>query len=100
MGSVKLVFLTEETMILSFILKIRNNNKNRLHLQNFSGNTPLLSSFHLSKNISSDPVIFTSKIFQRNKQEMFTFYLKVCLSQRYIGVKNMKTCHYINQEAD
>lgn len=87
MGSVKAVYLTQESMILSLILKIRNKNKDRLHLQNFSGKTALLGSSHLSKYRPLEPVIFTSKTFQRNKLEMFMFYLKVCLSQRYLGMK-------------
>lgn len=83
----KAVYLTQESMILSLILKIRNKNKDRLHLQNFSGKTALLGSSYLSKYRPLDPVIFTSKTFQRNKLEMFMFYLKVCLSQRYLGMK-------------
>lgn len=83
----KAVYLAQESMILSLILKIRNKSNDRLHLQNFSGKTALLGSSYLSKHRPLDPVIFTSKIFQRNKPEMFMFYLKVCLSQRYLGVK-------------
>lgn len=63
-GSVKIVHLTQEAMILSVILKIRNKNKNGLHFQNFSGNTFLLRSSHLSKNLTLDPVILPIKLFE------------------------------------